>query len=154
MYFHSGARGNHWMWDSRLFNYGNWETLRFLLSNARFWMDEYKFDGYRFDGVTSMMYHHHGLSYAFTGEGVGLGLGGLRRVWRGWVGGLEGRGRSRQRAEGGGRRREEREGGREIRSDSNQPTKPTRTNPSTPNHTPTQSTTNPSTQARTTSTSA
>ncbi|WIA23688.1 hypothetical protein OEZ85_000382 [Tetradesmus obliquus] len=68
MYFHSGARGNHWMWDSRLFNYGNWETLRFLLSNARWWMDEYKFDGYRFDGVTSMMYHHHGLSYAFTGQ--------------------------------------------------------------------------------------
>jgi 1,4-alpha-glucan branching enzyme len=67
MYFHSGPRGNHWMWDSRLFNYGNWETLRFLLSNARWWMDEYKFDGYRFDGVTSMMYHHHGLSYAFTG---------------------------------------------------------------------------------------
>lgn len=46
---------------------GNWETMRFLLSNARWWMDEYKFDGYRFDGVTSMMYHHHGLSYAFTG---------------------------------------------------------------------------------------
>lgn len=68
MYFHSGARGNHWMWDSRLFNYGNWETMRFLLSNARWWMDEYKFDGYRFDGVTSMMYHHHGLSYAFTGN--------------------------------------------------------------------------------------
>lgn len=68
MYFHSGARGNHWMWDSRLFNYGNWETMRFLLSNARWWMDEYKFDGYRFDGVTSMMYHHHGLSYAFTGH--------------------------------------------------------------------------------------
>jgi len=67
MYFHSGPRGNHWMWDSRLFNYGNWETLRFLLSNARWWIDEYKFDGYRFDGVTSMMYHHHGLSYAFTG---------------------------------------------------------------------------------------
>jgi hypothetical protein len=149
MYFHSGERGNHWMWDSRLFNYGgrraacgpwgesgctaagaqralpgaaaapqlpllpschtpggarhgsfaqvvrcwplataawtcrppascrplgrswrsagNWETLRFLLSNARWWVDEYKFDGYRFDGVTSMMYHHHGLSYSFTG---------------------------------------------------------------------------------------
>jgi len=61
MYFHGGARGYHWMWDSRLFNYGNWETIRFLLSNARYWMDEYKFDGYRFDGVTSMMYHHHGL---------------------------------------------------------------------------------------------
>ncbi|EFJ46288.1 1,4-alpha-glucan branching enzyme II, partial [Volvox carteri f. nagariensis] len=68
MYFHGGPRGNHWMWDSRCFNYGNWETMRFLLSNARWWMDEYKFDGYRFDGVTSMMYHHHGLSYTFTGN--------------------------------------------------------------------------------------
>ncbi|MEW5313430.1 MAG: hypothetical protein WDW38_004999 [Sanguina aurantia] len=67
-YFHSGARGNHWMWDSRLFNYGNWETMRFLLSNARWWVDEYKFDGYRFDGVTSMMYNHHGLSCTFTGN--------------------------------------------------------------------------------------
>ena len=42
--------------------------MRFLLSNARWWMDEYKFDGYRFDGVTSMMYHHHGLNFTFTGE--------------------------------------------------------------------------------------
>lgn len=56
------------MWDSRCFNYGNWETLRFLLSNARWWVDEFKFDGYRFDGVTSMMYHHHGLQMAFTGN--------------------------------------------------------------------------------------
>lgn len=47
---------------------GNWETLRFLMSNARYWMDEFKFDGFRFDGVTSMMYHHHGLSYTFTGN--------------------------------------------------------------------------------------
>ncbi len=47
---------------------GNWETLRFLLSNARWWVDEYKFDGYRYDGVTSMMYHHHGLQMAFTGD--------------------------------------------------------------------------------------
>ena len=46
---------------------GNWETLRFLLSNSRWWMDEYKFDGFRFDGVTSMLYHHHGLKMAFTG---------------------------------------------------------------------------------------
>ncbi|MEW5315348.1 MAG: hypothetical protein WDW38_006786 [Sanguina aurantia] len=67
-YFHGGARGNHWMWDSRLFNYGNWETLRFLMSNSRWWVDEYKFDGYRFDGVTSMMYKHHGLNYSFTGD--------------------------------------------------------------------------------------
>ncbi|KAJ0028132.1 hypothetical protein Pint_35899 [Pistacia integerrima] len=60
-YFHSGSRGYHWMWDSRLFNYGSWEVLRFLLSNARWWLEEYKFDGFRFDGVTSMMYTHHGL---------------------------------------------------------------------------------------------
>ncbi|KAL2250744.1 UNVERIFIED_CONTAM: 1,4-alpha-glucan-branching enzyme 1, chloroplastic/amyloplastic [Sesamum indicum] len=67
-YFHSGPRGYHWMWDSRLFNYGQWEVLRYLLSNARWWLDEYKFDGFRFDGVTSMMYTHHGLQTEFTGN--------------------------------------------------------------------------------------
>lgn len=50
---------------------GSWETLRFLLSNSRWWMDEYKFDGFRFDGVTSMLYHHHGLKMAFTGAMIG-----------------------------------------------------------------------------------
>ena len=39
------------MWDSRCFNYGNWETMRFLMSNTRYWLDEFKFDGFRFDGV-------------------------------------------------------------------------------------------------------
>ena len=53
--------------ELRMGDAGNWETLRFLLSNSRWWMDEYKFDGYRFDGVTSMLYHHHGLKMAFTG---------------------------------------------------------------------------------------
>ncbi|KAL1568377.1 1,4-alpha-glucan branching enzyme [Salvia divinorum] len=67
-YFHSGSRGYHWMWDSHLFNYGQWKVLRFLLSNARWWLDEYKFDGFRFDGVTSMMYTHHGLEVAITGN--------------------------------------------------------------------------------------
>ncbi|URE11331.1 Alpha amylase, C-terminal all-beta domain [Musa troglodytarum] len=67
-YFHSGSRGHHWMWDSRLFNYGSWEVIRFLLSNARWWLEEYKFDGFRFDGVTSMMYTHHGLAVGFTGS--------------------------------------------------------------------------------------
>ncbi|XP_020586593.1 1,4-alpha-glucan-branching enzyme 1, chloroplastic/amyloplastic-like isoform X2 [Phalaenopsis equestris] len=67
-YFHPGSRGYHWMWDSRLFNYGNWEVLRFLLSNARWWLEEYKFDGFRFDGVTSMMYTHRGLQVSFTGN--------------------------------------------------------------------------------------
>ncbi|KAM0917538.1 hypothetical protein ACQ4PT_009421 [Festuca glaucescens] len=66
-YFHGGSRGHHWMWDSRVFDYGNWEVIRFLLSNARWWLEEYKFDGFRFDGVTSMMYTHHGLQVVFTG---------------------------------------------------------------------------------------
>eukprot|EP00249_Psilotum_nudum_P019294 c27182_g1_i1 orf=709-3138(+) len=67
-YFHSGSRGYHWLWDSRLFNYGAWEVLRFLLSNCRWWMKEYRFDGFRFDGITSMMYTHHGLQGSFTGN--------------------------------------------------------------------------------------
>uniref|UniRef100_A0A7S3UCH1 1,4-alpha-glucan branching enzyme n=1 Tax=Picocystis salinarum TaxID=88271 RepID=A0A7S3UCH1_9CHLO len=67
-YFHGGSRGYHWMWDSKCFNYGNWETMRFLLSNLRWWLEEYQFDGYRFDGVTSMMYTHHGLQMCFTGN--------------------------------------------------------------------------------------
>ncbi|KAH7850015.1 hypothetical protein Vadar_026561 [Vaccinium darrowii] len=67
-YFHTGDRGYHKLWDSRLFNYANWEVLRFLLSNLRWWMDEYKFDGFRFDGITSMLYHHHGINMAFTGN--------------------------------------------------------------------------------------
>lgn len=66
-YFHEGARGRHELWDSRLFNYGSFEPLRFLMSNLRYWMDCYQFDGFRFDGVTSMLYKHHGLSYGFSG---------------------------------------------------------------------------------------
>ena len=67
LYFHEGAKGRHELWDSRLFNYGNHEVLRFLLSNLRFWMEEYQFDGFRFDGVTSMLYHHHGIGTGFSG---------------------------------------------------------------------------------------
>ena len=67
-YFHTGDRGYHQLWDSRLFNYANWEVLRFLLSNLRWWMEEYRFDGFRFDGITSMLYHHHGINMAFTGN--------------------------------------------------------------------------------------
>lgn len=66
-YFHGGPRGVHDAWDSRLFNYGHHEVLRFLLSNLRFWMEEYNFDGFRFDGVTSMLYTHHGLGTGFSG---------------------------------------------------------------------------------------
>lgn len=60
-YFHEGGKGYHDLWDSRLFNYGHWEVLRFLLSNLRYWVDEFGFDGFRFDGVTSMIYYSHGL---------------------------------------------------------------------------------------------
>jgi 1,4-alpha-glucan branching enzyme len=66
-YFHAGGRGRHELWDSRLFNYGHHEVLRFLLSNLRYYMDEYQFDGFRFDGVTSMMYLHHGIGTGFSG---------------------------------------------------------------------------------------
>jgi len=59
-YFHSGGRGEHPDWDSKLFNYGKWEVMQFLLSNVKYWIEEFHFDGYRFDGVSSMMYFHHG----------------------------------------------------------------------------------------------
>ncbi|VDM53022.1 unnamed protein product [Angiostrongylus costaricensis] len=66
-YFHSGPRGTHTLWDSRLFDYTQIETLRFLLSNLRWWIEEYGFDGFRFDGVTSMIYHSHGMNDDFGG---------------------------------------------------------------------------------------
>lgn len=66
-YFHAGPRGWHEAWDSRCFDYGKDPVLHFLLSNCRFWLDEYRVDGFRFDGITSMLYHHHGLGRAFTG---------------------------------------------------------------------------------------
>jgi 1,4-alpha-glucan branching enzyme len=65
-YFHQGARGRHEAWNSRLFDYAKPQVLHFLLSNCRFWLDEYRIDGFRFDGVTSMIYLHHGLGRAFT----------------------------------------------------------------------------------------
>ncbi|KAH7887555.1 glycoside hydrolase family 13 protein [Phlebopus sp. FC_14] len=67
LYFHEGSKGRHELWDSRLFNYGSHEVLRFLLSNLRFYMEDYQFDGFRFDGVTSMMYLHHGIGTGFSG---------------------------------------------------------------------------------------
>ena len=65
-YFHDGPRGRHELWDSRCFDYGKLQVLHFLLSNCRFWLDEYRFDGFRFDGITSMLYYHHGMNTAFT----------------------------------------------------------------------------------------
>ena len=65
-YFHSGERRIHRAWDSLCFNYGKNDVLHFLLSNCRFWIEEYKFDGFRFDGVTSMIYYDHGLEKNFV----------------------------------------------------------------------------------------
>ncbi len=65
-FFHDGAKGEHPAWDSYCFNYGKPEVLHFLLSNITYWIEEFKFDGFRFDGVTSMLYFDHGLGKAFT----------------------------------------------------------------------------------------
>ena len=76
LYFHdwrplpggrSEGRGRHPVWDSVLFDYGRDATLHYLLSNVRYWLDAFKFDGFRFDGVTSMLYLHHGIGVDFTG---------------------------------------------------------------------------------------
>lgn len=64
-FFHSGSRGYHQAWDTKLFNYGKNEVLHFLLSNLKYWMTEFHFDGFRFDGVTSMLYLDHGLGTSF-----------------------------------------------------------------------------------------
>lgn len=65
-FFHEGARGEHPAWDSYCFNYAKNEVLHFLLSNIKYWLTEFRFDGFRFDGVTSMLYFDHGLGKAFT----------------------------------------------------------------------------------------
>lgn len=65
-YFHAGERGKHPAWDSRCFDYGKEETRFFLLSNCKYWMEEYHLDGFRFDGVTSMLYLDHGLGRDFS----------------------------------------------------------------------------------------
>lgn len=65
-FFHEGGKGEHPAWDSYCFNYDKNEVLHFLLSNIKYWLEEFKFDGFRFDGVTSMLYFDHGLDKAFT----------------------------------------------------------------------------------------
>lgn len=67
LYFYKGPQGRHPAWGSRCFDYGKSETKYFLLSNCKFWMEEYHLDGFRFDGVTSMLYWDHGLGKDFVG---------------------------------------------------------------------------------------
>lgn len=64
-FFHSGSKGDHPAWGTKCFNYGKNEVIHFLLSNLKYWMHEYHFDGFRFDGITSMLYHDHGLGTNF-----------------------------------------------------------------------------------------
>ncbi len=66
LYFHERPRGYHKFWDSLCFDYGKPDVLHFLLSNCRYWLETYHVDGFRFDGVTSMLYLDHGLERAFT----------------------------------------------------------------------------------------
>ena len=68
-YFYPGDRHEHPAWDSLCFDYGKDEVLHFLLSNCKYWLEEFHFDGFRFDGVTSMLYYSHGLGEAFCGYG-------------------------------------------------------------------------------------
>ena len=68
-FFHDGEKGEHPAWGTKCFDYGKPGVLHFLLSNLKFWMEEYHFDGFRFDGVTSMLYHDHGLGTDFNDNG-------------------------------------------------------------------------------------
>ena len=68
-YFMQGSRHEHPAWDSLCFDYGKNEVIHYLLSNCKYWLDEFHFDGFRFDGVTSMLYYSHGLGEAFGGYG-------------------------------------------------------------------------------------
>lgn len=66
-FFYPGSRHEHSAWDSLCFDYGKNEVVHFLLSNCKYWLTEFHFDGFRFDGVTSMLYYSHGLGEAFCG---------------------------------------------------------------------------------------
>ena len=68
-FFMQGGRREHPAWDSLCFDYGKNEVIHYLLSNCKYWLEEFKFDGFRFDGVTSMLYYSHGLGEAFGGYG-------------------------------------------------------------------------------------
>ena len=68
-FFYAGERREHPAWDSLCFDYGKNEVIHFLLSNCKYWLTEFNFDGFRFDGVTSMLYYSHGLGESFNGYG-------------------------------------------------------------------------------------
>lgn len=65
-FFHDGPKGHHALWDSRCFNYGKKQVIRFLLSTLKYWIEDFRFDGFRFDGITSMLFEDHGIGRSFT----------------------------------------------------------------------------------------
>ena len=69
-YFYPGERGWHPLWGSRCFDYGKPQVMNFLLSNCKYWLEEFRFDGFRFDGITSMLYKNHGIGQDFTNYGM------------------------------------------------------------------------------------
>lgn len=76
-YSKAGEAGYQQYWDSMIFDYGKGGVEHFLLSNVKYWLDEFHFDGFRFDGVTSMLYYHRGYidfdsREKFFDEGVDL----------------------------------------------------------------------------------
>ena len=75
LYFYPGEAGHHPAWGSRCFDYGKDAVKYFLLSNCKYWMEEYNLDGFRFDGVTSMLYWDHGLGTDFGDYGIYFGPG-------------------------------------------------------------------------------
>lgn len=68
-------------WATLSFDYGLEATRRFLLSNCRWWMEEFKVDGFRFDAVGNMIYTDHGLGDDFSHVGrCFYGAGGTSRL--------------------------------------------------------------------------
>ncbi|CAL5392773.1 unnamed protein product [Camellia sinensis] len=66
-YFHTGKRGYHKFWGTRMFKYGDIDVLHFLLSNLNWWVVEYQIDGFQFHSLASMIYTHNGFA-SFTGD--------------------------------------------------------------------------------------
>jgi len=56
-------------WDTVSFDYSQERTRRFLLSNCRYWLEEFNIDGFRFDAVGNMIYLDHGLDDDFSHVG-------------------------------------------------------------------------------------